>query len=182
MPFTTSTAELSPFLSVLWLLTHPIIFWDMAKGGCFLLPACVTQWFLLPCSCCLHWLWSHCTAPDEIHFDSVICLWTHKPIHCRTLLCKLIRSSQRTMILNHLHYHAFRVVAACSETLLLLLCCLYWNTQACRGCFLFMNPNSLCWTPQHPAVIASIARQINLDSATRLLLFSLFITRYTVFN
>lgn len=48
--------------------------------------------------------------------------------------------------------------------------------------FLFMNPNSLCWTPQHPAVIASIARQINLDSATRLLLFSLFITRYTDFN
>ena len=64
-------------------------------------------------------------APDEIHFDLVIRLWSHKPIHCGTLLRKLMRSSQRTMPLHHLHNQAFRSAAIRSETHLLLLCHLY---------------------------------------------------------
>lgn len=93
-------------------------------------------------------------APDEIHFGSVIHLWSHKPIHCGTLLCKLMRSSQRTMPLHHLHNETFRSAATRSETHLLLLCHLYWKRH--RRWVLFMNPNSLCWTPQHHAVIDSI--------------------------
>lgn len=69
MPFTISTAKMSPFHLVLWLLTMSAcqstrgIIWDVAKGDCFLLTACVTQGCLLPCSCCLCLLRSHCIHP-----------------------------------------------------------------------------------------------------------------------
>jgi len=42
------------------------------------------------------------------------------------------------------------------NTLAIALSFILKETWACRGCFLFMNPNSSCLTPQHHAVVASV--------------------------
>lgn len=161
MSFTISTAEVSPFLSVLQLFAMPtcrstrgIIFWDVPKGGLFsahsmfdtVVAAALLLLFMLTVIP-LH----PPLAPDEIRFDSIIRLRSHKPIHCGTLLCKLMRSPQRTMPLHHLHNQTFRSAAIRSAALSFIL----KAPQPCRGWFLFMNLNSLCWTPQHH-VIASM--------------------------
>lgn len=192
MPFTISTVEMSPFLSVLWLLmmlacqsTCSIIFRNVAKGVVFCSQhvwhsgALVLLLLLMLAVIPLH----TCLAPNEIHFDSVICLQSHKPTHCGTLLCKVMRSSKRTMPPHDLHNQTFKSAAMYSETHSILLCHLYekWQSLAEDGFYLWIlisgtgQLNIVLW-------LLLCLWQINLDSATCLVLYSLFITQHTAFN
>lgn len=192
MSFTISTAEVSPFLSVLRLFAMPtcrstrgIIFWDVPKGGFFsshsmfdtVVAAALLLLFMLTVIP-LH----PPLAPDEIRFDSVIRLRSHKPIHCGTLLCKLMRSPQRTMPLHHLHNQTFRSAAIRSETRLLLLCHLYWKHHSLAEDGFYSWILIPCARHTNITWLLPCLWQINLDSATCLLLDSLFITRYTILN
>ena len=121
-------------------------------------------------------------ACDENRLDSVIHLRSYKPIHWGMLLCKLMRSSQRTMPFHHLHHQAFRSVAICSETRLLLLCHLYWKRHGLAEVVFYLwilIPRA--WLHNTMLWLLLYLCQINLDSTTCLFLYSLFITQGTVF-
>lgn len=191
MPLTICTVVMSPFLSVLWLLMMPAchrtrdIIWH-GQGGLFsahsmfdTAVAAAVLLLLMLAVIPLHPPF----ASDEIGFDSVIHLGSHKPIHCAMLLCKLMRSSQRTMPLHHLHNQTLRSVAICSETHLLLLCHLYWKQHRLAEDAFYL------WILIHCAGLLNFMLwllpylwQMNLDPTTCLLLHSLFITQYAVFN
>lgn len=185
MLFTISTAEMSPFPSVLWLImmlacqhTCGIIFWDKANRDCFLLTAFIAVLLLfmlgvIPLHIPLE--------PDKICFDSVIHLWSHKPMHCGTLLRKLMRSSQRTLLLHHIRNQTFRPE-------------IYIQKHTCY-CFAIYTESDTGLQRTYLRILTLCAGhfnimlwllpclwQINLDSDTYLLLHSFFITWYTVFN
>lgn len=133
VPFTIYTVVMPPFLSVLWPLATPPRrrtrgITRHGQGGWFsahsTFDTAVAAAALLLLTLAVIPLHPP-FASDEIGFDSVIRLRSHKPIHCAMLLCKLMRSSQKTMLLHHLHNQTFRSAAICSETHLLLLCHLY---------------------------------------------------------
>lgn len=188
LPFIISISEMTPFLSAAADAGMPKYMWHNVvrhgQGG-LLSPhsrydtvVAVTLLLLFVLAVIpLH----SALAPDEIHCYSVIYLQLHKPIHYGMLLWKLIKSCQRSMAFHHLHNQTFRSAAICSETQLVLLCQLYWEWHGLGegGFYLWIlipcTGHFMLW-------LLSYLWEINLDSATCLLLYSLFITWYTVFN
>lgn len=190
MPFTISTAEMSPFLSVLWLLamlacqsTCGIILRDVDKWVCFLLTAYMIQWWLLPCSCCSCLVWSHCIQPLHLMkfalIQSFVFGLTNQSIVERYFvngwgalkeLCLFIVVIIRPFglwlyVQKHTCYCFVIYTESDTEDGSYL-----WILIPCAG-----HLNIMLW-------LIPYLWQINLDSATCLLLYSLFITRYTVFN